>query len=112
MHTGTINAENGGIVVGGGIAPTQPKSKKSRKTAQKIANRMHGVFKIGNRWKAQGGILGVKKHYIGTFKDKESAARAVAAYERGEKVQRPPRMPRIRSINEFRGKFTFTCDHL
>jgi len=104
MHTGTINAENGGIVAGGGIVPTVPKSKKSRKSAQKIANRIHGVFKIGNRWKAQGGILGVKKHYIGTFEDKESAARAVAAYERGEKVQRPPRIPQIRSNNEFRGE--------
>jgi hypothetical protein len=58
---------------------------------------------VGNRWKAQGGVLGVKKQYLGTYEDKESAARAVAAYERGEKVSRPPRGSRFRGFNEFMG---------
>ena len=102
--SGTKIADDGNITADGALASLLSKRKATnKKYTHRAANDVRGVFKVGNRWKAQGGILGVRKHYIGTYQDKESAARAVAAYERGEEVPRPPRRTRVRSFNEFMG---------
>ncbi len=55
------------------------------------ASGLKGVYKRGNKWKAEGRRPNESRRHLGTYETKELAAEAVAAFMRGEDVGKRPR---------------------